>query len=215
MVSVRFVSSNKLRSPSEAENSITLQEERESLAAEPLVFESDRLPVIIDTDTSFVTSAPEISDIAEKVEADSVIPVTETTASVEPDDFSEGAGEFAPPRSDSEIELPQVVLPSSSDLARSLRVIEQQDQNASRLWTYDCSPLQRAAELIVCDDSRVSENSSRARHFNSQNAITSQIYQRFNPAPELSRGQRSLPTISREASGLAARLATATIPEDL
>ena len=45
------------------------------------------------------------------------------------------------------------------------------------------------------------------RHFNSQNAITSQIYQRFNPAPELSRGQRSLPTISREASGLAARLA--------
>ena len=228
MVSVRLVSSNNLRLPSEAENSITLQEERESLAAEHLVSESDQLPVIIDTDTSLVKSAPEISDTAEKVtsrlwsydctpvqQAGSAIPVTETTASVEPDDFSEGAGEFAPPRSDSEIELPQVVLPSSSDLARSLRVIEQQDQNASLLWTYDCSPLQRASELIVCDDSRVSENSSRARHFNSQNAITSQIYQRFNPAPELSRGQRSLPTISREASGLAARLATAAIPEDL
>ena len=52
MVSVRLVSSNKLRLPSEAENSITLQEERESLAAEPLVFESDQLPVIIDTDQS-------------------------------------------------------------------------------------------------------------------------------------------------------------------
>lgn len=214
-VSVRLVSNNKLRLPSEAENSVTLQEERESLAAEPLVFESDQLSVIIDTDTSLVRSAPELSDTAERVEAGSTIPVTETTAPVEPDDFSEGAGEFAPPRSNSEIELPQVVLPSSSDVARSLRVIEQQDQNASRLWTYDCSPLQRASELIVCDDSRVSENFSRARHFDSQNAITSQIYQRFNPAPELSRGQRSLPTISREASGLAARLATAAIPEDL
>ena len=42
-VSVRLVSSNKLRLPSEAENSVTLQEERESLAAEPLVFESDQL----------------------------------------------------------------------------------------------------------------------------------------------------------------------------
>ena len=73
--------------------------------------------MIIDTDTSLVKSAPEISDTAEKVEAGSAIPVTETTASVEPDDFLEGAGEFAPPRSDSEIELPQVVLPSSSDLA--------------------------------------------------------------------------------------------------
>ena len=80
------------------------------MAAEPLVSESDQLPVIIDTDTSLVKSAPEISDTAEKVEAGSAIPVTETTASVEPDDFSEGAGEFAPPRSDSEIELPQFVL---------------------------------------------------------------------------------------------------------
>ena len=74
-VSVRLVSSNKLRLPSEAENSITLQEERESLAAEPLVFESDQLPVIIDTDTSLVKSAPEISDTAEKVEAGSAIPL--------------------------------------------------------------------------------------------------------------------------------------------
>ena len=96
-----------------------------------------------------------------------------------------------------------------------MRVTEQQDQNASRLWTYDCSPLQRASELIVCDDSRVSENSSRARRFDSQNANTSQIYQRFNPAPELSQAQRGLPAISREASGLAARLRTAGIPEDL
>ena len=107
------------------------------------------------------------------------------------------------------------MLPSSSDLARSLQVTEQQDQNASRLWTYDCRPLQRALELIVYDDSPVFENSSRARHFDSQNASTSQIYLRFNPVPELSRAQRSLPAISREASGLAARLRTAGIPEDL
>ena len=50
MVSVRLVSSNKLRLPSEAKNSVTLQEERESLPAEPLVFESDQLPENIDTD---------------------------------------------------------------------------------------------------------------------------------------------------------------------
>ena len=94
-VSVRLASSNKLRLPSEAENSVTLQEGRESLAAEPLVFESDELPENIDT--SLVNSAPELSDTAEGVEAESAIPVTKTAASVEPDDFSEGVGEFAPP----------------------------------------------------------------------------------------------------------------------
>ena len=56
-VSVRLVSSDNLRLPSEAENSVTLQEVRESLAAKPLVLESDQLPVIIDTDTSLVKSA--------------------------------------------------------------------------------------------------------------------------------------------------------------
>lgn len=52
MVSARLVSSNKLRVPSEAENSVTLQEERDSLAAEPLVFVADQLPENIDTDPS-------------------------------------------------------------------------------------------------------------------------------------------------------------------
>lgn len=193
-VSVRLVSSNTLRLPSEGESSVTLQEERESLVTDPLVFESDQSPETNDTDTSLVSSTLALSDTAEEVGAEPAIPVTETTASAEPDYSSEYAGEFAPPRSNSEIEMPQVVLPSRSDLARSLRVIEQQDQNASRLWAYDCSPHQQASELVVCDDSRVFENSSRARHFESQYAITSQIYQRFNPAPELSRGQRSLPT---------------------
>ncbi|MBQ85355.1 MAG: hypothetical protein CMQ16_02985 [Gammaproteobacteria bacterium] len=68
-VSVRLVSSNKLRLPSEAENSVTLQEERESLTAEPLVFESDQFTESIDTYTSLVDSAPELSDTAERVEA--------------------------------------------------------------------------------------------------------------------------------------------------
>ena len=68
-VSVRLVLSNKLRLPSEAENSVTLQEERESLTAEPLVFESDQFPESIDTYTSLVNSAPELSDTAERVEA--------------------------------------------------------------------------------------------------------------------------------------------------
>ena len=68
-VSVRLVLSNKLRLPSEAENSVTLQEERESLTAEPLVFESDQFPESIDTYTSLVDSAPELSDTAERVEA--------------------------------------------------------------------------------------------------------------------------------------------------
>ena len=195
------MSSNTLRLPSEGESSVTLQEERESLVTDSLIFESDQSPETNDTDTSFVSSTLALSDTAEEVVAEPAIPVTETKASAEPDYSSEYAGEFAPHRSNSEIEMPQVVLPSRSDLARSLRVIEQQDQNASRLWAYDCSPHQQASELIVCDDSRVFENSSRARHFESQDAITSQIYQRFNPAPELSRGQRSLPT--------------AGIPEDL
>ena len=68
-VSVRLVSSNKLRLPSEAENSVSLQEERESLTAEPLVFESDQFTESIDTYTSLVDSAPELSDTAERVEA--------------------------------------------------------------------------------------------------------------------------------------------------
>ena len=68
-VSVRSVSSNKLRLSYEAENSVTLQEERESLTAEPLVFESDQYPENIDTDTSLVNSAPELAETAERVEA--------------------------------------------------------------------------------------------------------------------------------------------------
>lgn len=95
------------------------------------------------------------------------------------------------------------MLPSSSDLARFLRIIEQQDQNASRLWVYDCSPLQQASELIVFDDSEVPENHLYAQNFESENANTSQTY------------QRNFPTISRELSGLAARLLTPGIPKDL
>ena len=68
-LSVRLVSSNKLRLSYEAENSVTLQEERESLTAEPLVLESDQFPENIDADTSLVNSAPELSDTAERVEA--------------------------------------------------------------------------------------------------------------------------------------------------
>ncbi|MFZ8957820.1 MAG: hypothetical protein ACO2ZE_12310, partial [Pseudohongiellaceae bacterium] len=136
----------------------------------------------------------------------------ETSASSGSGEASEKAGEFDPPRSNPEMELPQVLLPSRSDLASSLRMIKQQDENTSRLWSYDCTPVQQASEFVVCEDSK-GANSASGGSFESRYAITTQTYQRFNPAPAPSRAQRSLPIISSGAAGLAARLAAADIPD--
>lgn len=111
------------------------------------------------------------------------------------------------------VNIPQIVLPSSEDLAQSIRAVEA--QRTSRLWAYDCNPQQQESELIICDDRAENSTGNRVGRFISQNAITSQTYQRFNPAQVVSRGQRSLPTVSRNAPALAARLDSIAIPEDL
>ncbi|MBU14274.1 MAG: hypothetical protein CMQ14_04190 [Gammaproteobacteria bacterium] len=111
------------------------------------------------------------------------------------------------------VNIPQIVLPSSEDLVQSIRAVEA--RRTSRLWTYDCTPQQQESELITCDDrAEISAGSSVSR-FSSQNAITSQTYQRFNPTREVTRAQRSLPVVSSNAPSLAARLDSIAIPEDL
>lgn len=184
---------------------------------ESLASGSDQSPEAVVSGTRFVKPAPATTEFAEQAEAESVrstAQTMETSASTGFGEASEKAGEFAPPRSNPELELPQVLLPSRSDLARSLRMIKQQDENTSRLWSYDCTPVQQASELVVCEDSKGANSASGGR-FESRYAITTQTYQRFNPASAPSRAQRSLPIISSGAAGLAARLAAADIPDDL
>ena len=111
------------------------------------------------------------------------------------------------------VNIPQIVLPSSEDLVRSIRAVEA--RRTSRLWAYDCSPQQQKSELITCDHrAEISAGRSVSR-FSSQNPISSQTYQRFNPTREVTRAQRSLPVVSSNSPTLAARLDSIAIPEDL
>ncbi len=231
-VSVRLVSGNTLRLPSESAQSVPPSVESESLiievsniaevnqttdVTESLASGSDQSPEAVVSGTRLVKPAPATTELVEQAEAESVrstAQTMETSASAGSGEASEKAGEFVPPRSNPELELPQVVLPSRSDLARALRMMKQQDENTSRLWSYDCTPLQQVSELIVCEGSK-GANPASGRRFESRYAITTQTYQRFNPASAPSRAQRSLPIISSEAAGLAARLAAADIPDDL
>jgi len=231
-VSVRLVSGNTLRLPSESARSVPPSVESESLTievsniaevnqttdvTESLTSGSDQSPEAVVSGTRFVKPAPATTEFAEQAEVESVrstAQTMETSASSGSGEASGKAGEFAPPRSNPELELPQVVLPSRSDLARSLRMIKQQDENTSRLWSYDCTPVQQASEFVVREDSK-GANSASGGSFESRYAITTQTYQRFNPASAPSRAQRSLPIISSGAAGLAARLAAADIPDDL
>jgi hypothetical protein len=190
-VSVRLVSGNTLRLPSESARSVPPSVESESLTIEVSnIAEVNQTTDVTESLTSGSDQSPEA--------------VVSGTRFVKP----------APATTDPELELPQVVLPYRSDLARSLRMIKQQDENTSRLWSYDCTPVQQASEFVVCEDSK-GANSASGGSFESRYAITTQTYQRFNPASAPSRTQRSLPIISSGAAGLAARLAAADIPDDL
>ena len=231
-LSVRLVSGNTLRLPSESARSVPPSVESESLTievsnlaevnrttdvTESLASGSDQSPEAVVSGTRVVKPVPATTEFAEQAEAESgrsTAQRMETSASSGSGEASEKAGEFAPPRSNPELELPQVVLPSRSDLARSLRIIKRQDENTSRLWSYGCTPVQQASELVVCEDSKGANSASGGR-FESRYAITTQTYQRFNPASAPSRAQLSLPIISSGAAGLAARLAAADIPDDL
>ena len=158
-LSVRLVSGNTLRLPSESARSVPPSVESESLTievsnlaevnrttdvTESLASGSDQSPEAVVSGTRFVKPAPATTEFAEQAEAESVrstAQTMETSASSRFGEASEKAGEIAPPRSNPELELPQVLLPSRSDLARSLRMIKQQDENTSRLWSYDCTPV--------------------------------------------------------------------------
>lgn len=202
-VSIRLVPSNPLLTPEDApvpepavENapiSPPIDSEIIELATESLAVEDPALsaepqsPAQVDQTPSPVVSSPEQSvDTAE-------------TPPVAP----------AQPR----VNIPQVVLPSPEDLVQSIRAVEA--QRTSRLWAYDCNPRQQESELISCDDRAQTPDASSVSRFSSQNAITSQTYRRFNPTQAVTRAQSSLPTVSRNASALAARLDSIAIPADL
>jgi hypothetical protein len=202
-VSIRLVPSNPLLAPE-------IRPEQAPLP-EPTV---ESAPI----ESEFVESATEAlagEDPAIQEEPQAPVEVDEPPPAVEPSPNQTVGTEQTlpeapvPPR----VNTPQIVLPSSEDLVQSIRAVE--ERRTSRLWAYDCNPRQQESQLITCDDRASTPDASSVSRFSSRNAITSQTYQRFNPTPEMTRGQRSLPAVSRNAPALAARLDSIAIPEDL
>lgn len=100
----------------------------------------------------------------------------------------------------------RLFVPSVVTVEASLRQIQQQAAGNSRSWAKDCNILEEQSELYSCDlkDQR-----------NYQSLERNHTYETLNPIRELTRSQRTLPTIAENAPALAGRLALADIPEGL
>ena len=208
-VSIRLVPNNPLLTPE--------QSPAEAPAVDAAPWDSEVVELAAET--------PPAQDLALQAEPQAPVEVDEPLPEIEPgsdqveesqtaetqivDSTETSPASPAQPR----VNIPQVASPSSEDLAHAIRAVEA--QRTSRLWAYDCNARQQESELITCDDRAESGKGGSVGRFSSQNAITSSTYQRFNPAQEVSRAQRSLPVVSSNAPALAARLESIAIPEDL
>lgn len=207
-VSIRLVPSNPVLTPEESPV-------QEAPAPEPAV-ENAVISAPIDSEiVELATEALAVEDPALQAEPQSPAQVDEPPPVAEPsqDQIVDTTDALPVAPAQPRVNIPEVVLPSSEDLAQSIRAVEA--QRTSRLWAYDCNPQQQESELITCDDRAQAPDAGSVSRFSSQNAITSQTYQRFNPTQEVTRAQRSLPTVSRNAPALAARLDSIAIPADL
>lgn len=99
---------------------------------------------------------------------------------------------------------PEVFVPSLVSVQQSLDAIE--EENATRLWAYDCDALEEESELRTC-------NPTDRRNYDVVERNT--IYEALNPVRELSRGVRTLPTVASDAPELAARLRASDLPSSL
>lgn len=100
----------------------------------------------------------------------------------------------------------RLFVPSVVTVQETLRRVQEQIVENSRSWAQDCNILEEESELYSCD-----EQDRR----NYQSLQRNQTYEALNPTRELSRSQRTLPTITENTSALAGRLALSGIPQGL
>ena len=198
-VSIRLIPSNPLLTPEETPAEVPVLESSQ--------IESEVIELIVET------SAAEDPGAQAEPQAPAEVGELPPIAEPSPEQIVDTPQTLPVAPVQPRVNIPQVVLPSSEDLAQSIRTVE--EQRTSRLWAYDCNPRQQESELISCDDRAETGVSSSVGRFSSQNTLTNQTYQRFNPTREVSRAQRSLPVVSSNAPALATRLDSVAIPEDL
>ena len=99
---------------------------------------------------------------------------------------------------------PVLVVPTTAEVVRSIESIE--NENTSRLWAFDCNARQEESDHITCDR-QASPNYDAARE--------NSTYRSLNPTWQVSRSLRTLTTVAKNSSNLAASLRGAQIPEGL
>ncbi|NKB31486.1 MAG: hypothetical protein GKR91_00090 [Pseudomonadales bacterium] len=103
-----------------------------------------------------------------------------------------------------QIEVPEVFVPSIVSVRDTIDAIEA--DATSRLWAYDCDAIEEESDLRTC-------NPTDRRNYEVVERNTT--YEALNPVRELSRGVRTLGTVTTNSPELAARLLSSDLPDGL